>query len=217
MESIDFIDQFKLSIAARLVKFYKDYDFYDYQDNIEIGSSEDSVIKDLACTLNSDESLCSLPARLDEIISDESLSDGDKSEIQDLHKNILFLYNTRLYDQTKPAAVIRSDVDEILQNDKTFRYRLLSRMKSDCEYYLGYGGRHSRHLWSGNEKTQIMYMKVLWESFKENEKPDWLSFDQILDYEKRMVQEKAPLDKKIQSAASRTDSSHTPPTAELYK
>ena len=32
--------------------------------------------------------------------------------------------------------------EEVLQHDKKFRYMLLSRMQSDCEYYLNYGNRN---------------------------------------------------------------------------
>lgn len=75
---------------------------------------------------------------------------------------------------------------EILQKDDKFRYRLLSRMKSDCEYYLGNGGRHPKHLWADNEVEHIAYMKALWKSFGDNDKPEWLTFEQILDYEQKI-------------------------------
>ena len=29
-----------------------------------------------------------------------------------------------------------------------FRYMMLSRMKQDCDYYLGNGGRSTNHLWA---------------------------------------------------------------------
>lgn len=34
----------------------------------------------------------------------------------------------------------------ILKWDETSRYMLLDRMRSDCEFYLGYGNRHVKHL-----------------------------------------------------------------------
>ncbi len=71
--------------------------------------------------------------------------------------------------------------------DSEFRYMLLDRMRLDCEYYLGYGYRCAKYLWAGNEKDQIGYMKALWLSLPENQKPEWLSFESILDYEKKMV------------------------------
>lgn len=63
-------------------------------------------------------------------------------------------------------------------------YMLLSRLKSDCEYYLGYGNRCEKHLWAGNVKDQITKMKELWNELPE--KPEWLSYDDIEEYEKQM-------------------------------
>jgi hypothetical protein len=79
------------------------------------------------------------------------------------------------------------DNKDILQSDETFRYQLLSRMKSDCDYYLGYGNRSKNALWAENESEQIEVMKDLWKSFSENEKPEWLTWEEILDYESKMV------------------------------
>ena len=78
------------------------------------------------------------------------------------------------------------DFNEILKHDDTFRYRLLSRMKSDCEYYLGNGNRCAKHLWGDDEVSHIAYMKALWKSFAENEKPEWLTYEQILAYEQKI-------------------------------
>ena len=80
--------------------------------------------------------------------------------------------------------------EEVLQYDKKFRYMLLSRMQSDCEYYLNYGNsnRNTKRLWAGNERKQIEYMILLHDSFKEDEKPQWLTMDEILDYQKRMLE-----------------------------
>ena len=33
------------SLAARLVDFYKDYDYYDYQDTLEVGETDEDAIK----------------------------------------------------------------------------------------------------------------------------------------------------------------------------
>ena len=71
--------------------------------------------------------------------------------------------------------------------DESFRYQMLSRMEADCKYYLGNGGRHIKYLWAGNEKDQIACMKALWKSFPEDKKPEWLTFEQIQDFEKQMV------------------------------
>jgi hypothetical protein len=76
---------------------------------------------------------------------------------------------------------------DILNGDDKFRYMMLSRLKSDCDYYLGYGNRSSNALWAEDENQQIETMKALHNSFDGNEKPEWLTWEQILDYERQMI------------------------------
>ena len=70
--------------------------------------------------------------------------------------------------------------------DKKFRYMLLSRMQSDCEYFLGYGNRHEKFLWGLNVASHIAYMLALWDMFGKDEKPEWLSREKIKDYSRQM-------------------------------
>lgn len=95
------------------------------------------------------------------------------------------------------------DLSEILNHDDRFRYMLLDRLRSDCEYYLGNGNRSANHLWAGSEADQIACMKTLWESFSSDAKPESLPYDKILEYEKEMVREHPALDNVIQSASSK--------------
>lgn len=67
-----------------------------------------------------------------------------------------------------------------------FRYMMLSRMKQDCDYYLGNGNRSTNHLWAGDEKSQIENMKTLWNSFSDEGKPEWLTWAELMEYEERM-------------------------------
>lgn len=64
-----------------------------------------------------------------------------------------------------------------------FHYMLLARLQMDCEYFIK-TAPHINHLWAGNVKDQIAKMKELWT--KLDQKPEWLSFQQILDYEYQM-------------------------------
>ncbi len=67
-----------------------------------------------------------------------------------------------------------------------FRYMMLSRMKSDCDYYLGNGNRSTNHLWAGNETDQISNMIALWNTFEPEDSPEWLTWDELLDYAQKM-------------------------------
>lgn len=53
----------------------------------------------------------------------------------------------------------------ILERDEVFRYQLLSRMKMDCEFFLGFGNRMEKYLWAGSVAFQIECMKSIWDSF----------------------------------------------------
>lgn len=64
-------------------------------------------------------------------------------------------------------------------------YRLLSRLKSDCEYFLGTGARAEKHLWAGSVDEQIDKMRDLYDLLPE--KPEWLSKQDIDNYERQMI------------------------------
>ena len=67
-----------------------------------------------------------------------------------------------------------------------FNYQMLDRLKSDCDYYLGYGNKCKKHLYYKDEQEHINKMKELYNSFPNNKKPEWLTCEQILSYEKAM-------------------------------
>lgn len=75
-------------------------------------------------------------------------------------------------------------VEYVTQRDARFRYMLLSRLQSDCKYYLDFGNRNPRCLWAGDEAEQIEFMIKLHDSFMEDEKPMWLTMEQIKEYSK---------------------------------
>ena len=80
-------------------------------------------------------------------------------------------------------------IDESLQHDLRFRYMLLGPLQADCECHLGFGNRNTDRLWAGNEEAQIETMTKLYESFKEEERPEWLTMDEIKEYGKKMIME----------------------------
>ena len=66
-------------------------------------------------------------------------------------------------------------------------YRLLSRLKADCDYYLGAGGRAEKHLWAGSVEAQLAKMRELYALLPE--KPEWLTAEDIDRYESQMAGE----------------------------
>ena len=61
-------------------------------------------------------------------------------------------------------------------------YRMLGRLKSDCDYYLGNGNRYAGHLYHHNEVLQIKDMIEIWDSLPDDKKPEWLTIDQLEKY-----------------------------------
>ncbi len=63
-------------------------------------------------------------------------------------------------------------------------YRLLSRLKDDCDYFLGAGGRAEKHLWAGSVREQIAKMRELYAALPDE--PEWLTMEDIDRYAQRM-------------------------------
>ena len=74
---------------------------------------------------------------------------------------------------------------DYIKESNTYEYQLLGRLKSDCKYFLGHGNHNVARLWAGSVEGQIEKMKELYNNLEE--KPDWLSMEDILDYEKKML------------------------------
>lgn len=75
-------------------------------------------------------------------------------------------------------------INQILSRDNTFKYQLLSRMQSDCEYFIN-RSQALKNLWAESVEEQIEYMKAIWNNLKE--KPEWLSMKEIEEYERKML------------------------------
>ena len=71
-----------------------------------------------------------------------------------------------------------------LKETTKFKYMLLSRLKSDCDYFLGNGDKGSR-LWGITVEDHIAEMKKRWNDLKI--KPEWLSLKEIENYEINMT------------------------------
>ena len=69
--------------------------------------------------------------------------------------------------------------------DYSFYYMLLDRCRKDCDFFFACGNRQEQYLWGGDVKTHIAKMKELWSIVPE--KPEWLSWQEILWFEKAMT------------------------------
>lgn len=77
----------------------------------------------------------------------------------------------------------------IISEEKRFQYMMLGRLQNDCDYYLGYGKSLLATRSAEEKQAHIESMKDLWNSFSVEEKPVWLTWEQILEYEEKMCKE----------------------------
>lgn len=78
--------------------------------------------------------------------------------------------------------------DERLQEKFTFEYSMLSRLQGDCIGYLSEGDWRYHQLsriWAGDIQKHIDKMRSLWNALPI--KPEWLTMEQINEYETRMI------------------------------
>ena len=71
------------------------------------------------------------------------------------------------------------------EQEQNPNYRLLSRLKADCDYFLDAGGRAEKYLWAGNVRAQIAKMREIYETLPA--KPEWLTKEAIDDYDEQMT------------------------------
>lgn len=69
--------------------------------------------------------------------------------------------------------------------DRSGDYALLDRLRADCDYFLGAGGRSEKHLWAGSVYAQIKKMRELYDALPE--KPEWLTTEAIDRYAAQMA------------------------------
>ena len=81
---------------------------------------------------------------------------------------------------------LKRKIKDNSQEGLKYRYMLLSRMKTDCDYYLGNGNKIAKHLWAGNEKEHISAMRILFDAFSSEQKPVWLTEKMLNNYAKEM-------------------------------
>lgn len=69
--------------------------------------------------------------------------------------------------------------------DHSGDYVLLDRLRADCDYFLGAGGRSEKHLWAGSVYAQVKKMRGLYDALPE--KPEWLTAEAIDRYAAQMA------------------------------
>lgn len=71
------------------------------------------------------------------------------------------------------------------KKDKKFRYMMLDRLRQDCDYSLRYFDGSENVLWAKDKQSQIANMVALWKTFEPEDRPEWLTWDDIENYAER--------------------------------
>lgn len=80
----------------------------------------------------------------------------------------------------------RAKVKEKQENIRKSDYMMLDRLRTDCEYFLGNGNGFLGSLYYKDIDKHIEEMKKLYKSFLEQEKPEWISLEDIDNYKQKM-------------------------------
>ena len=95
----------------------------------------------------------------------------------------------QVYEGTKRAENAITYVENMIATHEptaSYKYMLLDRLRADCEYYLGNGNRNAAALWGHSVQSHLESMRVLYESFPEDARPEWLTADDLEYYALQM-------------------------------
>ena len=144
-----------------------------------VGSMEEDIIKKADVTPENDRKAKIEAMNTERVAYRNTYVDGKRVE------------SVKLYDPYGDALFTVNGegiYHEPLPHDMRFQYQMLGRLKADCDYFLGYGDGFEGHLWAGTVEEQIREMRERWNSFEDDEKPEWLTMEQIDKYEEKMLQ-----------------------------
>lgn len=67
-----------------------------------------------------------------------------------------------------------------------YKYMMLDRLRADCDYFLNNGNGFLGHLYYKEVDKHIEEMKKIYNSFSEEEKPEWINLKDIENYQVQM-------------------------------
>lgn len=79
---------------------------------------------------------------------------------------------------------LMENYEKVIALEKEQNYNMLKRLRSECESYLHTGNLYD--LYYRAVGSQIEIMEETYNSFSEEEKPEWINLEDIKNYEKKM-------------------------------
>ena len=175
------------TVAGKLLKQCEDVNDYATEQDVEDGKiSEDEYLDtfEYIYLTKVNGNLADYKQKLKDLKADHKLL-----AYEEWCKELGYNPEIAKYFQESLTSILSTELDlcedfDLLSRDDTFRYMMLDRLKTDCNYFLGNGNRNEKHLWAGDVDKQIKLMKDLYNSFEE--KPEWISMEDIENFEKQM-------------------------------
>lgn len=90
----------------------------------------------------------------------------------------------------EPCSMVTESVEceePFKRHAREHDYVMLDRLRSDCEYFLGYGYGYEGHLYYKSVEKHCDEMEKLYSSFADEDKPEWLTMEQIKEYREKML------------------------------
>ena len=94
----------------------------------------------------------------------------------------------------EPCSQVKESIEcnkPFIRHEREIDYMMLDRLRTDCDYFLGNGNGYNGHLYYKDVNTQCNKMLELYNSFKNEDKPQWITVEQIEQYKKDMLAKKS--------------------------
>lgn len=197
-------DRYQLRKFPSEQEYKGEWGAYDTKEDKFVQKGSRYVMKAAIIDLNRKDS--KTESKINDIIANKGILNEIKTfndkTIRDSFLNMCELEQISIRNQIQVLQECRrlTGKEPLTENntDSEYQYMLLDRLKTDCEYFLGNGNRNEKHLWAGSVDAQIKEMKKIWNSLKE--KPEWLTMEDINNYEKLMKDRK---EKKTEGTAQK--------------
>lgn len=194
VESKNSTDRYQLRKFPSEQEYKGEWGAYDTKEDKFVQKGSRYVMKAAIIDLNRKDS--KTESKINDIIANKGILNEIKTfndkTIRDSFLNMCELEQISIRNQIQVLQECRrlTGKEPLTENntDSEYQYMLLDRLKTDCEYFLGNGNRNEKHLWAGSVDAQIKEMKKIWNSLKE--KPEWLTMEDINNYEKLMKDRK---------------------------
>lgn len=113
---------------------------------------------------------------------------SDKVMVREYGGNYPYHYGSDGYMTLEEFRAYLKYCEAKRQNLYRYDYMILDQLRQTCDFFLRNRSRGVSSLYGGSVETTISKMKQTWSRLPGDEKPDWLSWEDILRYEGLMLQ-----------------------------